>query len=226
MRATLLGGVVLVLLVLLGMAVVGHAGREGGFVSGWLGPQDRPPEATVELPVEPPSKHPEPTRAAAAPAAKPSVLTAGELSVLEPEAPEPMVRYVDAEGSIRMVRGLAQVPAPHRANAVVLDRGNVNVVGMPAPTAVAFQDWQPDPNPNRSEVVLFSAPWCGACERAKRHLDQRGVRYEERDIDADDSARQEVLRIVGHIAIPLLEVDGRYLSGFRPDVYDRALGSG
>jgi glutaredoxin len=154
------------------------------------------------------------------------VLTAGELSVLEPEAPEPMVRYVDAEGSIRMVRGLAQVPAPHRAKAVVLDRGNVNVVSMPAPTAVAFQDWQPDPNPNRSEVVLFSAPWCGACERAKRHLDQRGVRYEERDIDADDSARQEVLRIVGHIAIPLLEVDGRYLSGFRPDVYDRALGSG
>ncbi len=125
-----------------------------------------------------------------------------------------------------MVRGFEQVPGQHRADAVVVGRGNVNLVSIPAPTAVAFQDWNTDPNPNRAEVVLFSAPWCGACKRAKRHLDRQGIPYLERDIDADGSAKQEVRRILGRIAIPLLDVDGRYISGFRPDVYDRALCKG
>jgi glutaredoxin len=137
-----------------------------------------------------------------------------------------MLRYFDAEGAIHMVRGLARVPAQHRADAVVLGRSNVNFVSIPAPTPVAFQDWKPDPSPNRTKVVLFSAPWCGACQRAKRHLDRQGVPYLERDIDADGSAKQQVERILGRIAIPLLDVNGRYISGFRPDVYDRALGRG
>jgi glutaredoxin len=151
------------------------------------------------------------------------VIAAGKLSVLEAEAPEPMVRYVDSEGSTRMVRGLARVPAAHRADAVVLRRDNVNIVNVPALSAAAFRDWQPAPNRNRHEVVLFSASWCGACESAKRYLDQHGVRYFERDIEADDSAKQEIVRILGQVAVPLLEVDGRYISGFRPDIYDRAL---
>jgi glutaredoxin len=226
MRVTLLGGVSIVLLVLLGVATIDEAGSRNDLVSGWL-PADRSPEA-APAPAPTPSGPvpPEPVPAAPDPPAKPSVLEAGEVSVLEADAPEPMVRYADADGSIRMVRGLAQVPAQYRASAVVLARGSVNVVSIPPPTAGAFQDWQPDRNPNHSDVVLFSAPWCAACERAKRHLDERGIRYDERDIDADDSARSEVVRILGRIAIPLLEVNGRYISGFRPDVYDRALGSG
>ncbi len=160
-------------------------------------------------------------------AAEPSVLAAGELSVLDSDAQVPMVRYFDSAGSLHMVRGFAQVPAQHRPDAVVVGRGNVNVVSIPAPTSVAFRDWKSDPNPNHSEVVLFSATWCGACKRAKRHLDRQGVRYEERDIDDDASAKQEVRDVLGgRIAIPLLSVDGRYISGFRPDVYDQALGKG
>ena len=36
--------------------------------------------------------------------------------------------------------------------------------------------------------------------------------------------RADLERIVGRIAIPLLDVGGRHVSGFRPDVYARALG--
>jgi glutaredoxin len=233
MRATLVGAVVCVLLVLLGRAVLdrGTGEGEGGVVSGWLARRAPPPAPAPESPEPGASALPVPRAgapaapAAATGAAKPAVLAAGEVSVVDAEPREPMVRYADADGSIHMVRGLAQVPVRYRPAAVVLDRGSVNVVSIPAPTAVAFRDWQPDPNPNRSDVVLFGAPWCAACARAKRHLDQRGIPYDERDIDADDAARQEVERILGRIAIPLLEVGGRYISGFRPDVYDRALGS-
>ena len=217
MRATLICGL---LLVLLGLGVVQahRAGEVGGFVSGWIHSEQRSSEAAAV----PASRDADPTPPAAASAAEPSVLAAGELSVLEPDAEEPMVRYFDSEGSIHMVRGLARVPQAHRADAVVLGSGNVNLVSIPPPTVVAFQDWEPDPNANRAKVVLFSAPWCGACKRAKRYLDRQGVPYLERDIDSDGSAKQEVRRILGRVAIPLLDVNGHYISGFRPDVYDRA----
>jgi glutaredoxin len=233
MRLTLLGGVLAVLLVVLGVSVADHAGSGDGLVAGWLAPVDPAPAAAGREPearsTQPPAiastaRNAAPATPTAAPPAKPAVLAAGEVSVLEADAPDPMVRYADADGSIHMVRGLARVPAAYRAAAMVVGRGSVNVVDIPAPTAVAFRDWQPGRNPNRSDVVLFSAPWCAACDRAKRHLDERGIRYDERDIDADESARREVVRILGQVAIPLLEVDGRYISGFRPDVYDRALG--
>jgi glutaredoxin len=124
---------------------------------------------------------------------------------------------------MHMVRGLANVPAPYRDKAVVLGRENVNLVDVPTSMAVAFRDWQQDPNPNRHDVVLWSAPWCGACKNAIRYLDERGIRYEERDIDSDRSAREELVRIVGRIAVPLLQIDGRYVSGYRRDVYDRLM---
>ncbi len=219
MRAILFGGL---LLVVLGVGVVqANRGGEGGIVSGWI----HSPEPSPEAGSAPASQGPDPTPRAARSAAEPSVLAAGELSVLDSDAQVPMVRYFDSAGSLHMVRGFAQVPAQHRADAVVVGRGNVNVVSIPAPTRVAFRDWKSDPNPNHSEVVLFSATWCGACKRARRHLDRQGVRYEERDIDDDASAKQEVRDVLGgRIAIPLLSVDGRYISGFRPDVYDQALG--
>jgi glutaredoxin len=210
MRATLTGALLLGLLVLLVLLAQGEIERERKSSSAAAAAMTTPPPT--------PAREPAPTAAAHV-----EVISAGELSVLEDDAPEPMVRYFDAGGSLRMVRGLDRVPAERRTSAVVVGRDHVNLVNVPAPSAVAFQDWQPAPNPNRSEVVLFSAPWCGVCERAKRYLDQRGVRYEERDIEDDDEAREEVVRVLGQVAIPLLEVDGRYISGFEPGVYDRAL---
>jgi glutaredoxin len=234
MRATL---VVASLLLLLAFGVVQtrRGGDGDGFVASWLQPAEVP-QASPASPADPPEPEtspPEPqpgssgAGGSAGPAGEPPrVLAAGDLSVLESEDREPMVRYFDAGGSLHMVRGLDAVPSQHRADAVVVGSGNVNVVSVPAPTAVAFRDWQPQANPNRSNVVLFSAPWCGACKRAKRHLDAKGVAYRERDIDRDASAKQELRRILGRVAIPLLDVNGRYISGFRPDVYDRALGTG
>ena len=212
MRWNLLAGVLLVVFAL-GVVQADRARRGGETGQASQGAVTDAPAA----PGPPPARTPSP---------RPRILEAGELSVVGAEADAPMVRYFDAEGSLHMVRGLERVPPEHRADAVVLGSGNVNVVNVPAPSAVAFQDWEPEPNPNRTRVTLFSAPWCGACKRARRHLETKGVAYRERDIDRDDSARDEVREILGRVAIPLLDVNGRYISGFRPDVYDRALGRG
>lgn len=226
-RATLLGCLLLVLLVgLIGTGAVELSGIGTALVPEPLRLRVEPLATTAPAPA-PPTAVPAPglgsEAAPASPAPAPQVIEAGELSVVAEGEPDPIVRYVDASGSIRMVRGLANVPAAHRGDAVVLGRRNVNLVDVPAPSAVAFQDWQPEANPNRHEVVLIGASWCAACERARRYLDRQGIRYDERDIDSDGAAREEVVRIMGRIAIPLLQVDGRYIAGFREDVYARVL---
>jgi glutaredoxin len=74
-----------------------------------------------------------------------------------------------------------------------------------------------------SGIVLYSADWCGACRKAKRHLDGRGIRYEERNVDEPRFAA-ELLEKTGQRAIPVIDVGGRILTGFNPAGYDRLIG--
>lgn len=223
MRAFLIVGLLLLLLA----AGAVHVSREGepeSFLAGLLvSLQSDPRQAST--PPEPEPRGLAETPAPALGRSAPELVEAGELSVLESPASPSMVRYTDDQGSIHMVRDLGLVPARYRDRAVALGRrGVVNRVEIPERTATAFLDWKPAKNPNRTSVVLYSATWCGACKRAKSYMDSQRVAYEEIDIDRDRGARDELERIVGRVAIPLLQVEGRYISGFRRKVYAKALG--
>jgi glutaredoxin len=80
------------------------------------------------------------------------------------------------------------------------------------------------PQVDRSPVLLSSTSWSGACKRAKHYLDSNRVNYRELDIDSDAGAREEVERVVGRVAIPLLNARSQHISGFCERVYARALG--
>ena len=73
-----------------------------------------------------------------------------------------------------------------------------------------------------SRIVLYSADWCGACKKAKRHLDDRGIAYEERNVD-DPRFAAELVEKTGERAIPVIEVDGRILTGFNASGYDQLI---
>ena len=157
------------------------------------------------------------------------IVTGGEASIIE-DAPGafaaesiPLFRYFDGSGSIRMVEGLANVPPQHRHSAVEVarDGGQINRVEIPPPSRAAFRDWEPEFNPNQGGVILFSAAGCGACSRARQHLERLGVPYEIRDIHSDSSAKDYVRRILGRVVVPLLKVGGRHVSGYLPAEYDR-----
>lgn len=67
-------------------------------------------------------------------------------------------------------------------------------------------------------VVVYSASWCGVCKKAKRLLDQWGVRYVDKDIEASRSAQQELARKAAAAGIrpsgvPVIDVGGVLLQG-------------
>ncbi|MBS1143043.1 MAG: hypothetical protein H6R14_449 [Proteobacteria bacterium] len=70
-----------------------------------------------------------------------------------------------------------------------------------------------------SGTVLYSAEWCGYCRKAKAYLNNRGVAYQEIDIDTPDG--KQAFSAVGRGGgIPLLIANGQRVQGFTAAAYD------
>jgi glutaredoxin len=73
-----------------------------------------------------------------------------------------------------------------------------------------------------SDVILYSASWCGYCTQARKHLDREGVDYELRDVDNDSIAR-ELREKTGRGGVPVLDYDGEIVRGYSKGHYDKAI---
>jgi len=73
-------------------------------------------------------------------------------------------------------------------------------------------------------VMMYTTEGCPACRRARQYFSQQGIAYRERDIDATQEARQELVRRTGRTSVPTIEVDGVLLRpGFSEAEIGRAL---
>jgi glutaredoxin 3 len=85
-----------------------------------------------------------------------------------------------------------------------------------------------------AKVEIYTSPFCPYCSRAKHLLGQKGVQFEEIDIMANPSRRQEMLsRSDGRYTVPQIFIDGRGVGGSddihaldRKGELDRMLGIG
>ncbi len=66
------------------------------------------------------------------------------------------------------------------------------------------------------EVILYTAPMCGDCEKLKDFMDAQGIAYELRDIRRDLSHARELDRQTGKQGVPYLVVDGKWIRGYEP----------
>ena len=61
-----------------------------------------------------------------------------------------------------------------------------------------------------ANIKMYTTEWCGDCRHAKRFLNERGVSYEEINIEQDEEAARHVMQINnGKRKVPTFEVDGR-----------------
>jgi mycoredoxin len=67
-------------------------------------------------------------------------------------------------------------------------------------------------------IVLYGTAWCRDCQATKRFLDERGIAYEEIDIDKDPAAAEIVMKLNdGMRKVPTLDIEGMIVSGDRFD---------
>lgn len=82
-----------------------------------------------------------------------------------------------------------------------------------------------------NDIIIYGASWCGACRSAARYLSQRGVPFEEKDIERDQGARAEMnakARAAGvrTTGIPVIDFRGNILAGFDRRRIDGLLAQG
>jgi len=64
-----------------------------------------------------------------------------------------------------------------------------------------------------STVRLYTTSWCADCWYAKQFLRERGVPFEEINVDEDPDAEELILRVNGGLRkVPTIELDGRYFA--------------
>lgn len=74
-----------------------------------------------------------------------------------------------------------------------------------------------------ANIIIYSATWCAFCHAAKNYFDQLGVKYEERDVDADPQYATEAVTKSGQRGIPVIDIDGKIIVGFDRPQIDAAL---
>ena len=65
-----------------------------------------------------------------------------------------------------------------------------------------------------SKVEMYSSMWCPFCHRAKRLLQSKGVDFEEYDVDANPTLRQEMTaRSGGRRTVPQIFIGDHHVGG-------------
>ncbi|MEK7130693.1 MAG: glutaredoxin family protein [Patescibacteria group bacterium] len=65
-----------------------------------------------------------------------------------------------------------------------------------------------------SSIVIYSTPTCPFCIMAKNFFKKHNIAYEEKDVAADQTAAQEMIKKSGQMGVPVIEVDGDIMVGF------------
>lgn len=61
----------------------------------------------------------------------------------------------------------------------------------------------------KTGIKLYTGSYCPYCRRVKKELDRLDLGYES--VNADEDGRQEVIRLSGQRAIPILTIDEEVL---------------
>ena len=63
-------------------------------------------------------------------------------------------------------------------------------------------------------IKIYSTFWCPSCVAAKQLLDQKGLTYEEINIEKIDMSREQLAEITGGMKVPQIVVNGTNIGGF------------
>lgn len=65
----------------------------------------------------------------------------------------------------------------------------------------------------KPDVLLYTTSWCPYCQRAKALLKEKGVEWNEIDIDAHPNNRLAMRKASGRNTVPQIFINGTHVGG-------------
>lgn len=77
---------------------------------------------------------------------------------------------------------------------------------------------------SQPKIKVFSTPICPYCHTLKAFLDEKGFKFDDIDVSADEKARDEMIDKTGQMGVPVIEIDGEIIIGFDREKIVKKLG--
>ena len=72
-------------------------------------------------------------------------------------------------------------------------------------------------------IKVYSIPDCPWCQKVKKYLELRQVKFQEVNIESDLEGRKELLALAKQLSVPVTSINGRLIVGFEREELDEAL---
>lgn len=70
----------------------------------------------------------------------------------------------------------------------------------------------------KHNIIVYSTPTCPYCIMVKEYFLEKGVEFKDVNVAADQQAAAEMVEKSGQMGVPVIDVSGKIIVGFRPDV--------
>lgn len=71
-------------------------------------------------------------------------------------------------------------------------------------------------------VIVYVTSWCPACRMTTDYLKDKKIPFVVKDVERNETYMKEMVRKVGgYRGVPVLDINGRILLGFNPQVLDQ-----
>ncbi len=74
-----------------------------------------------------------------------------------------------------------------------------------------------------ADVIVYSTPSCPFCSMAKEYLNNNKIEFVDHDVSADREKAIEMIKKSGQRGVPVLDVKGNIIVGFRPEAINEAM---
>lgn len=68
-----------------------------------------------------------------------------------------------------------------------------------------------------NQVTVYSTSTCPYCTMMKNFLSEKGISFNEVNVQLDQAAAQKLVDTTGQLGVPQTEVNGQWVLGFDPD---------
>jgi glutaredoxin 3 len=72
-------------------------------------------------------------------------------------------------------------------------------------------------------IRIYSTDSCPYCTITKEYFTSKGVSFEDVNVGLDRAAAQEMIMKSGQMGVPVIDIGGKIIVGFRPDVFESLL---